>query len=107
MEQESSEQRSSVLGLAAEVKVGFSKWVLIFLRPNSLIEPGNKKNKKGRCNEHLQFQGNKLIRSNSADVISRRKQKGNKMLECFDILFQNHISVYYLPALLKGVRHPP
>lgn len=29
------------------------------------------------------------------------------MLKCFDILFQNHISVHYLPTLLKGVKHPP
>lgn len=104
MEQESSEQKPSVLGL--DVKV---KWVpIIFLRPNSLIEPGNKTNKKkGRRNEQLQFQRNKLIGSNSANVFSRRKWKGNKMLKCFDILFQNRISVYYLPALLKGVKHPP
>lgn len=76
---------------------------MIFLRPNSLIEPGNKKNN----NEYLQFEGNKLIGSNSANVFSRRKRKGNKMLKCFDILFQNHIAVYYLPALLKGAKHPP
>lgn len=34
-------------------------------------------------------------------------EKGNKILKCFDILFQNHISVYYLPTLQKEVKHPP